>query len=917
MDSIIAKTIKEQISNEKAIFVLPTQLGANVYSEWVVKYFDISVVSSDRFLSWDIFRNKIRNTKNDDRTPCDSIIRRLFAESLLKQNTQDLFLKKIIPAKYAKNYSGFVSYVARLLPSLFLYKKYADASNKFLDDESNDYSEIFLRYKNFLSENNLFESSYNVPPFFDDGNIYYIFSVETLDNYYEYRALIEAAKNIKIIPTFDNNTNQSEKVIEFSDSRKEINYIARYIKKMHDEKGINYGEIAIHIPQVDTFAPYVEREFYLFNIPYTIRASKKIGSTTAGSFFNLVAGVATNDFSLESLKALLLNEAFPWKDKPLIDNLLTFGKNNNCITNVWEESLACNSQYEREYRYFKSLQNNIRSLINVKSFNELQEQYFIFKNRFFDGEYTKRSDLIMGHIIRTLGTLIDVTKNYEVLAPANPFAFFVSMLSDCAYTSQETQNVVNIMGYKMGASIPYKCNIILDASQNSVSVVDRELGFLSDEKREILFASNIEDNRTDLYLRLYKNNCDTVLYTYSKKTFTGYAQGVSTLGVSTPDYNLVSFDSYDSEEKSFLTESVIDSITPIQKTGFDNWVKNEHDRIINDNSKITEQSKITNKINTKSNAKKNYLDDIVLQKDVSQSSLKDFFFCPTYYYFKRVCKIGSEDGYTFNKDKDTFMGTFDMGNFYHKVFELYFTKLKDTRTPISQNIGDNEKGILLQCVDEALKKTVTSYISKTLLRTQRDSIIQRLIIAAQNFSNTFAGNFVVAVEQSYKIKNIDGRVDLLICDDSEASYTLIDIKSTPSAVPKNFYYESEDSKNDEDIFNVMDFQIPLYTYLIEESFHKDYKDDFKLDAAGFFIVSPGAEGKNPYRKVYGPKEKYNRETFEPTVKRALECVEYYQKVLGEGFDFNSLTSEMEFSWTRCNECFYNAVCRKTFIVEGK
>lgn len=926
MDNIITQTIKRYIAQDNAVFVLPTQIAATNWALWTIKYLDAVAIPSERFLSWDTFKEKFQSVKDNSAKVVDKYIRRLYSEHLLYTNSKAPFLKKIIPPMYAKNYSGFVSFIEKILPSLALYKKYESAisatnhnknnSNSGsapITDEDSDYIEIFLRYKTFLKENNLYESSYSVPPFIDDGNKYYVFYPAIFSDYYEYKSALEDATNITLISDSGEGVSKSGTVIEFSDSRREINYIARYIRKLHDEKGVDYSEVAIHIPNIDAYAPYVERELRLFSIPYTKRAAITIEKNRAGSLLPNIAKVASSTYTLESLKQLLLNESLPWKSPSLNDALLTFGKNNNCLTDVWEKSFsACNND-ERLSNYFKSLKDAIEKLTGSKTFSELQQHYFNFRDTFFSGEYTKQSDLIIGHIMTSLAHFNRAVKLYKELEPANPFSFFVSFLQKDSYTPQESDDAVNILSYKIAAASPYRCSVIIDSAQSSVSSTRRELDFLSDESRARLLGRDSEDNLTDTYLSLYRDNSDYVLYTASNKTFTGYAVPVSTLTAAAADYSEVAEDPYNNEENAFLKGDALNKVTAIQKTGFNNWVNNSIKRnegAINLSSPLPSGE---SKSGAKGIISESATNNSVTDGAVSQSALKDFFFCPTYFFLKRVCYVGKEVGFTNGDDSDHFMKRFDIGNFYHKAFELYFKALENSNTIFSDTVTEDQKTLLLKCANDAIKELAVVYISRTLLETQEDALFQKLLTALGEFCKTFSGMRVVGVEQTYNKDGVDGRVDLILYDNSSDSYTLIDIKSTESATPKDFYY---DEGAVDSIFNAMDFQIPLYTYLIESALKDEAGKSVTISNAGFFVVSIGSNTTKHYKSVYGAGSSVSREDFQVTIERALECVDYYNKTMEDGFDFHQKTQEKGFDWDRCNGCFYCAICRRTFVIDG-
>ena len=71
------------------------------------------------------------------------------------------------------------------------------------------------------------------------------------------------------------------------------------INKLHNEDKVRFEKIAIHIPQIAEIRSYIKREFELYNIPFRMRAGKKLSEYPEGRLFDLIRNCALENFNFE------------------------------------------------------------------------------------------------------------------------------------------------------------------------------------------------------------------------------------------------------------------------------------------------------------------------------------------------------------------------------------------------------------------------------------------------------------------------------------------------------------------------------------------------------------------------------------------------------------------------------------------
>ena len=106
MKNIIFKTISEHL-NENSVFIFPTQMASDLWADKIITESEVSAVSMERFVPWDIFKSEsIRSTKQN-KTAIPSQLRKFFACQIIAENKKSPFLKNLINPEYASLSDGF------------------------------------------------------------------------------------------------------------------------------------------------------------------------------------------------------------------------------------------------------------------------------------------------------------------------------------------------------------------------------------------------------------------------------------------------------------------------------------------------------------------------------------------------------------------------------------------------------------------------------------------------------------------------------------------------------------------------------------------------------------------------------------------------------------------------------------------
>ena len=918
--NLIEETLRKNVGGTENIFVFPTQIAATMWADWVIQNTDTKAVALERFIAWDDFKGtSVRSTVQDKRS-IPGVMRELFAEQLLNENAEKPFLSYLVSREYAKKSVSFAPWISRTLPSLSIWeKRFGEKriSGTISEDaEDKDYMEIFTRYKKFLDANGLFDPAWETPPFKADGNRYFIFFPEILMDYMEYREILESSKDIEIIHLPEKNE-RKPLCNFFTNSRTELRYVALKIRQLHEEENIPWEGIAINVPNMDTYGPYLSRELELYDIPHTEKNGMPLSSSGAGVLFERIRQCVTDNFSYSSIKQLLMNRELPWHDEKLNERFIEFGRDNNCICSfesenkkfdVWEESfkkpLDKTPVDEKIVNMYRAMRKIFTAMVRAKSFAEIRTHYFTMRDHFFDMERcTEMSDLILSRCISELSALIEMEEQFPECKIKNYYRFFTRLLDDKMYVPQSESRGVQILPYRLAAAVPFDAQIIVDSSQASLSVTYKQLGFLSDRKRESLGFTS-DPNVTPLFIQLYAMSAGKkILFTSSEKVFGNYAltngelfevdlrkekspQPVDEKQIYMPEKNVLldgaeldKRDPYLHERKSFLDSgSLFPKITTtVENNGIKSW------NVMQGKSGDTSESskkKIASMI-----------DDSLLKDGkvrITYSHLRHFYEDSHQFFNDYVLQIKDQS------NEAQLMDPFAWGNLYHKILERYCMKLSEKDLPLAvgeDGLSESYMKILSESIDEGLEEFESSILAKEMLRTGKTALFETMINTVESFSIKYEGFHIYAVEKwfSYEPENeryyFYGKIDCLLSEPGTGECVLVDFKTSDNAIHSDKFFISDDQP-------VPDFQMPVYTYIL-----KNQEKPIEIENCAFFNVKKG-ENKAVFGSIAGAREDVD---FGPTAERFLELAKFYaEKVLAHDVDCGDAFEEFRRKYVREN-----------------
>ena len=1019
--NIVETILLENIDKPNALFVFPTDIAASRWADHLLRLrsqgggggenggessnssLRSSTIAMNKFIAWDTFKQNSIRSKVHDKKSIPSALRKIFASRLIAENAQRCskgdapFFSSLIKPIWAGQAAHFADWITELLPQLGMWFKKrtgletscvqseeAALLAKNFDSDDADLYALTLRYAQFLESFGLFEPAWEDPPFDDNGKECFIFFPQILFDYERYAHLLNSNKSVKIVKAEGGGaggiagaSGESGITFFYTNSRSEITEAALYIRALHEQKNIPWDAIVVSIPDSKNYEPYMLRELANRNIPFVKRVGKALSEYPAGKFFAGIADCAAHDFAFSALSSLVLNSNLPWKDTEDIKKLIDFGVKNNCVSswkeeengkkyavNTWEDAFAqpFGSVDPDARRFFGDLKNKVLALRASPSFSQLRNRYFSFRDRFFDMEkVTEETDITLSRCISELVALCELEKKFPGVSAPDPFMFFADYLGEINYLAQQRSRGVTILPYRTAASAPFDYHITLDSSQESLSIVFSDLGFLTKPKREKLGVADKDVSSAFIDVHRF-NALKNAVFFCSEQTFAGFAIPHSKFGVSSPPKTR-----YAQEERYakmfaqdlYLSEGALLSspnggergrpatLYQNQKTGFDEWFSRRGRGAAggaagggtsggNWSARTDTEENIVKFIRDKYAKNPQYYG----KYSVSDSSLGYYHNCSLQWLFRRVFEIENLDV------EASLMAKNIIGLVYHALLNLFFSELKKSGEILAMpeyrgagkpaGLPPAYSRLLSLCTNSLFnafpsfsphpEKTVPGMSALTMrfLRAEKTHIQFRLEKFLAVFLSFFYGCRVVGSENSYICQRdsyfINGKIDCILEDTREESdgcgkLIIVDFKT--EKMPK--LADCIGGKND-----LSNFQLPMYISLAEESEKKE------VYAALFFSIHElkpqivfGTLSKVVFalQKEFAPT--WSSEIIPDEKKRILRNSGHFESLMEEFSQKTAMFaneiktanfSVFETEFDKCSKCDYQSICRTTYKI---
>ncbi len=912
-----AELIQEALDDTQHCFVFPSEVSAVFWRRHMLSAGGRRSLRNGRFISWDTFKEELFDSRHSER-PVNAVLRRIFTHNLLSENAGEPFLSYLINPEYAENSRTFVSYVQRILPQLSALAEETGILNESGDGTYIDFRIIYDRYRNFLHENGLFEPGWDTLLPRDITKKYTVFFPEILEDYNEYAALLKAAGKISIVPVPDSVPGTLH---VFGNQVQEIRLVLSKIEALLDS-GVPPQAIVITAGALESLRDQLSLYADLYSVPLSIREGRPLSEYVGASFFTRLGDWISGNLDLDSLKALLLNKAIPWRNPGLLREISAFAVEKNCSRGYFEDGVfydlveeTARAAYKNPYpsRYsppislspdalswYRAFRTESRRLVSAGSAAELKKTVQIMLNRYINPEgWDEENEKILQQALDVLNELAYSESILKSPLPA-PFELWTSILADRIYVARDISAAVAVYPYRVSAGIFPEYHFLLNISHQASSWTRSRLDFLRDDYRKKLGLESRDFSAA--FLSLYTRSGRDVRVGCSLDSFSGpalppswyiaggtieYEEGGGRRGSDVFPGETALWGGETAERPAYVYPAQIEGLQYMDSTGF-------RSKGFDAGGKSLPESPLKTRLT-------------LLQEDkegsghlrLSASHLESYDRCRFAYLFERCLRLREGQ---FETDFDDPQA---LGNVYHIILEHLYRRISDEDGLIRDAHHTRYRELLYSVCEDIFTAWLPVYTSfippvRAALRPRVQSALEEFLSIDLKKS---AGCRVRALEAWYEAEAADeegtagdfilyGKVDRVLENIESAALRLLDYKKNKLPVKKTITGDGDD-------FDVISsYQIPVYLYLLASQ-------GADIEEAAFYSVESAK-----FALVYGGSSAWiDDERKQAVVEHLLVKAASVVRSIRSG-DYRLPEAEEE-----CSGCPYRGLCRMKYTVD--
>lgn len=919
--------ILENINNKSLHFVFPSAVLAKFWAQQSALK-SRKAVALNRFIAWDDFKTAALSIKKQDQYPANRALRLIFASDLLGSNALNKasFLHEYINPDYVDSYSSFASPLAALLPALKVIAERLNTQKSTHDNYFQDLLLIKERYTQFLQKNKIYEPSWNKAPFQpESGKLYMLFFPELCEDWYEYNEELSNAQSIDIVhlenieaPRLPAKQEEAVKsilggyegcFIHFPFSADEYKWLAFTVRRLLDEADLSYEDISITIAGENNPERLVH-EFWLNDIKVCLHQRKALLAHPGGRIFTHLSECRGKKWSYQSLKNLLLDKAFTWKDTHFINALMEAGIKYRCVSNftdhhieydTWDRSLWEESEQSfagvpvpEIKQFYRQLKKSIDSCLNARSFSELRSRWYAFETTYFDSKtFSAQTSHIIKEIMKALNALIAMEDRFPSLiqeADKRPcFSIFQSYIQETVIGNEQDTHAIALYGYKVAAGIGTPLHFIVNTNQNDTTVVyNGGAGFLREDRRASLSMQNRD--MSSEFIGAYRSTTPFPVFTVSNRTFSGVVvpSRLCDAKIKEAVFDKEN-DCYEIEWNFALQKGKV-APKSVQMQGWHAYNVIKAEQSEEDFSHELIKDEALKKSLIRRLGKQKYFRDKACGVEepcvltVSVTDLNEYIACPFKWVLEKGLAIqkGQTDIETINQR--------ELGILYHAILALFFTRLKKVQNRFRAEDMSEYAKILSHVVKETLldAEHKEGFFQKSIYAMVEERIKSALLYYLNNDKETLNGSEIVGAEHSLR-KVYEGDIVLsgiadLILFNEEGTYSIVDYKTGSLPGKKDISMEDDEEfpKN---------VQMASYVAMLEES-------GATVSAAHFYSLD-----KRVFRRVIG-EGAVSRQDYEGAIKAVDKVFKsLYSALLSGDYRADSVDRKT------CMHCEVASVCR--------
>ncbi len=891
----VRDAIFASFDNPNTYCIFPNE---NIRRFWIEDYAlksERGALVLNRILAWDVFSSCFM--KMEGKNKGDYTTRYIFSQRLIEHHSDALsyFIQPDFPHLSSNLISSIVVLIGRLASIAKLKMEDNEKYRVLPFSYKKDIEFISSEYKAFLDERGLYDTALiekcdcEEEKFLTSHVV--VFFPDLCTSYSEMEPFVENLPSIEII-----RVRNDEKVPlhQYENERLELESTFVNVKKLLNQ-GVHIDDIVITVGDLKRLRRYVELEANLHQIPLRVVSGTSIFDYSVGAMFLAFKEVYQSNFDTSNVKDLLLNPAFPWREKGLHRNLVERAYTLHIHQrtplherNDWKMKLDTSYGEDKNlFQYANRLFGVISKMVTSRSTSQIFQSLSMLQSNFFEVDYfaydatspiqsvENQSYTFCLEQLSSLSNQLDICKTE---LSTSLYSFFLTLLRTKKFNPIGKKEGVKVYDWLHGVGIVPSYHFFISCISE---VVDSPAAAFP-----LLPSSTIEDSKGDILLGYYMVSGEHIIYSYSQGGHTNTANLPPSLFVR---YSLLE------KETSFPL-----SLLALEETAWESGGKQREILFSRQQVQGYRYASTTffseKKIDVAEKGKTlsifSYLENSNHLIPLSNSSLEAFEECPFKYLASKVFKVAQKDY------EEVIVDHGEIGNIQHKILARFFEEIETTYRAFSSKYIDEMKDILSRIIYEEVKRLyrirgesdyyIVRYIENHYLNPLIGIISEELKIFDNH--HTLRTELDLSYEDTGKGYLLNGRIDRVVTVPLEHKNLVVIIDYKKSKTPSRNSFSLNSS-------SIPSYQLPLYDLLLQRSPTSPVN---RVDSAYYYNI-----GLKKYVQILSNDQEELKEYL---------CSVSEMAIVNMVFNLREGILGATPSTKSCSYCDYRQLCRRRYFL---
>ena len=376
-------------------------------------------------------------------------------------------------------------------------------------------------YRSFLDESSLSDRTFSDFDIHDTGRSYALVMPSAFPKEWK---LAEALSGVPGIIMADDFPPVSGRLSLYHTEKEELRALFIAIRKLLDD-GVPFSDIIITASDPERLAPYLEEESFLHDIPLRFVSGSSPLDSSSGKFFSMLRDIYDTSYSLNALKALLLDPSMPFSSPDTLRHFI-YRAVEDAITSAPDirSDRYMKIPEEAGGRIYAGFRKLLDSLMAEKRPGKIVPLVHAISSLLFvPEEFSLRDEdaevysFAMNELSLFLSR-VEAAENAGFRLDVPLFPLFIEYLGNRRYVPKTKKDGIRVYPFGQDAAIPVKYRFMIALNEEECGRTVRDASFLSDyelsEKRE-------EREITEDILRAYQAMSGTLTLSASSETYSG------------------------------------------------------------------------------------------------------------------------------------------------------------------------------------------------------------------------------------------------------------------------------------------------------------------------------------------------------------------------------------------------------------